>query len=867
MSKTFGLSVVVVALALGLLGWFGILDDMFSGGPNLYVRGVVTEPGLGGLEVVESLVPGLYPADTILAIRTSEGRLHPLRRERDLARALAEVHGGDALRLTVTRGNGGADTLFHVTLPAFEAASWWQRNPVLRLTFNLWIPLISLLAAAMIGLVRPDNPHALRAALLFAFFPALFAGTPAIAAYPLAIAAHLYSGLGAGLAGFFFCSFFLRYPNDPVPGSRRVAFERFAFAVALLLVLERSAFGLTGLASYSACGQLARLPGLPYPDWAIVLGNAILFAGGAYFLVLKRREIDDPAARTRLQLLALGASSLLALFLIASAQIAGITLPLPLVFLLLLATSLFPLSFIYVVVRHRIFGIQLILRRGLQYALISRGFLALLALIVFMALFFGGLPVMKRLVPAAGPETAALVTATLTLVVAYGLRSLHARVMPIIDRSFFREAYDAEKLLLGLHQSIRELAAEPHRLLTHVLERIASTVHPAHLAIYLRPELMASILKEGPSSTRDDELVLAAHMIQQGTLVLPESIEDCLPERQAKRGTFPPAKLSSEPCRTRLFPSGEGLLIPLSAYGDPAGVLVLGERLSGEPYSSRDRELLATTAQQLASALDNARMIGEIAERERVQQQLEIAKDVQARLFPQRFPDVPRLDYTGICLPAQGVGGDYYDFLRLSPHHLGLALGDISGKGISAALLMASLQATLRSQAPHFMGAVGELVTEINRLLEDTTSGRRFATFFYALYDARSGFLTYVNAGHNPPLVLRPRDGQKPTIHRLERQGMAIGLFADRNYGAAHFGLSPGDLLVIYSDGITEAMSDGEPFDEARLIELLGTLHDEPVETIRDAVLSTVAAFSGGTLQQDDQTLIVARYGTPQKDA
>ncbi|MBI4475417.1 MAG: serine/threonine-protein phosphatase [Acidobacteria bacterium] len=173
-------------------------------------------------------------------------------------------------------------------------------------------------------------------------------------------------------------------------------------------------------------------------------------------------------------------------------------------------------------------------------------------------------------------------------------------------------------------------------------------------------------------------------------------------------------------------------------------------------------------------------------------------------MFPQELTPVPGLDYAGACRAALGVGGDYYDFLVLEDGKLGLAIGDVSGKGIPAALLMASLRASLRGQTIQGTSDLAALMSNVNKLVYESSSSNRYATFFYAQYDALSRKLTYVNAGHNPPLLFRSRE-----VTRLEMGGPVVGLLPSFAYSAETIALQPGDILVAFTDGISEAMNGG----------------------------------------------------------
>jgi serine phosphatase RsbU (regulator of sigma subunit) len=239
--------------------------------------------------------------------------------------------------------------------------------------------------------------------------------------------------------------------------------------------------------------------------------------------------------------------------------------------------------------------------------------------------------------------------------------------------------------------------------------------------------------------------------------------------------------------------------------------------------------------------------------------QLEIAAEVQKMLFPRAMPEIPRLEYEGVCRPARSVGGDYYDFLQLRPGRLSLAVGDISGKGISAALLMANLQGLLRSLAPVHQSAVEELASALNGHLCVSSDGSKFATLFCGHFDSETGLLQYVNAGHCPGLVFRAGPAEV-TVERLSPTGTVLGLFEHASFTRATTRLKPRDLLLVYTDGVVEAEAAvDEEYGEHRLVELVRRRHSEGLAEISAAVLDDVAGFVSGRAQQDDLTVVLAR--------
>jgi len=250
------------------------------------------------------------------------------------------------------------------------------------------------------------------------------------------------------------------------------------------------------------------------------------------------------------------------------------------------------------------------------------------------------------------------------------------------------------------------------------------------------------------------------------------------------------------------------------------------------------------------------RFLAEKAEKlRRGEQEIEIAKQVQARLFPQIHPETKTLEYAGLCLQAREVGGDYYDFLDLGQQRLGLVIGDVSGKGIAAALLMANLQANLRSQCAIALNHPELFLRSVNRLFYENTGDSAFASLFFAEYDDQSRRLRYANCGHLSGLVLRP-DGN---YERLNSTATLLGLFRDWECVIAECELTPGDLLALYTDGITEASNDaGEELGEEFLIDRLRQHRELPCLSTVTAISDEVRKFNSHE-QHDDITLIVAK--------
>jgi serine phosphatase RsbU (regulator of sigma subunit) len=239
----------------------------------------------------------------------------------------------------------------------------------------------------------------------------------------------------------------------------------------------------------------------------------------------------------------------------------------------------------------------------------------------------------------------------------------------------------------------------------------------------------------------------------------------------------------------------------------------------------------------------------------RIAHELDIARQVQARLFPQKFPACSTLEYAGICVQARQVGGDYYDFLSLGQKRLGLVIGDIAGKGMAAALLMANLQAHLRSQCAMALDQPEKLLRSVNQVFYENTTDSAYATLFFAEYDDELQRLRYVNCGHLSGLLLR-RDN---SVERLESTCTVLGLFTEWDCSIGECQLFGGDILALYTDGVTESFNEvGEEFGEEGVLSSLNRHHTLPPAEMVQAILADVQHF-GSQEQQDDVTLIVAK--------
>ena len=303
-----------------------------------------------------------------------------------------------------------------------------------------------------------------------------------------------------------------------------------------------------------------------------------------------------------------------------------------------------------------------------------------------------------------------------------------------------------------------------------------------------------------------------------------------------------------------LFPVRSLLCVPLVCKGRMTGLLAVFNKKNGASFTEDDQRLLSIIASESGQVIDNARLAEQEKTLLRVQEELRLAYEIQNNLLPKDPPRLAGYDIAGKSVPAKEVGGDYFDFLAVEENRLAFCLGDVSGKGLPAALLMANLQAAVRSQTMAGT-SLTSCLERANSLLFRNTSPEKFATLFFGCLDAAGHVLHYCNAGHNHPYLI----GEKAEPLRLSAGGLALGCFESFPFEENQVDLNPGDRLVVFSDGISEAMNRAnEEFSEARVCEL-AVAHRGAAAELIETILQSVNAHAGDRPQMDDMTLVVVQ--------
>lgn len=450
-------------------------------------------------------------------------------------------------------------------------------------------------------------------------------------------------------------------------------------------------------------------------------------------------------------------------------------------------------------------------------------------------------------------------------------RFARRRIVPRIEQHFFPKPYEERQVLSGLGQEART-ASSIEQLYLAIACRIAESFEAENVAILVRDKLgdyvcaaSSSPKIEVPKTLRlrrESFIVRRLNHLSTPLIIEPTDIETWNHALVNAPASLRDARAQEH---QNLLLLKAHLLIQIRTRDQMVGILSLGLRRGQFRYGSADRETLTALGEQLALVIENSRLAQRMVIQERLNRELALASEVQRRLLPLHVPESFTAELSGFCEPARGVGGDYYDFISVDKDRIGIAIADVAGKGMPAALLMSTVQATLRSLTARSNGSalsaetsLAQMVSKLNRLIFNSTYGQHYVTFFYADFDQTNRRLTYVNAGHNPPLYLQSNG--KKQFRRLTAGGLIAGAFEDCKYDQETFQMQSNDLLFLYTDGLTEAMNpEGEEFGELRVEEMLTTFAHLPAQEIRNQIVSRVKDWCSGAGLYDDLTFVVLK--------
>ncbi len=509
-----------------------------------------------------------------------------------------------------------------------------------------------------------------------------------------------------------------------------------------------------------------------------------------------------------------------------------------------------PLTFGYAIFRYGLMDVDLLVRRTLTYGALTASLAAIYLLVVSgVGNLLGSLT---------GVRDDHIFDVAALMIIAIAFEPIKERLKGSIDRTFYREQYDYQKALLELSEQLPRLI-DPRQILDALVARLAETVHIDRLAVITNSdggagECAARGIDPADCRFPEGEQTLRAllqrarrpldlHAVQEGW----ESLELDTEERQ------------------RLARAGVVLTVPMFQKDRLVGFINVGPKLSGSLYSQEDLNLLSTVAAQAATAIENARLMKSEREKVRISEELSLAREIQKGLLPKGDPVVRGLDIAGVSLPALSVGGDYYDFIPLAQDRLLVVIGDVSGKGMSAALYMSKIQGMVQLAA-HMYRSPKDMLVHINRRIFEGIDRRSFITMILALFDLKKRQVVLCRAGHTKALV-----GRGAALRPLDASGIALGLergpVFEEQIEEVRVPIRPDSIFVFYTDGVTEVMNEhNAELGERAVLELVRSHRDQSAKAIRETVLARVDAFRGASEPADDITLVVVK-GEPAKKA
>jgi len=488
-------------------------------------------------------------------------------------------------------------------------------------------------------------------------------------------------------------------------------------------------------------------------------------------------------------------------------------------------------SIAWAIIKYKFLDIRFIIRKGLIFSLATA-----ILITLYLLLFAEGKKLMSRFVPVDVP---AIEIISIIFVLLF-FQPILSTLERLIEKFFMKDRLDYRNILQNLSRDILT-TLDPEALKDKITSTLKDTMSLSYAELIMRSVNGHLIL-----NLPDRQVIFSDN--EEWISIL---------KKQTQPTGFDDISIQTHD-ETNLAPLRElnpVLLIPFIHRDKLSGILLLGEKISQTNFSAEEMMILSVLSSQAAIALENAVLYRESLEKQKIEEELELARDIQTNLLPKTPPSSKIFELAGHNIPSKEVGGDYYDFFLLKENSVGIAIGDISGKGVPAALLMSNLQAALRITALEF-SEPHKVLSKVNSHITKTTSAEKFATFFYGIFDPETLIFRYTNAGHNYPVLIK-KTGE---IELLKQGGMIIGVIEDAEYQSANIKLEKGDSLILYTDGVTEAMNPlKDEFGEERLTEILRHSPDLSAPGIINKILEEVSAFTNGNYFSDDLTLVVLK--------
>jgi serine phosphatase RsbU (regulator of sigma subunit) len=496
-------------------------------------------------------------------------------------------------------------------------------------------------------------------------------------------------------------------------------------------------------------------------------------------------------------------------------------------------------SIAYAMVRHKFLDAKLLARRGILYGIASASLVGVYLTVVTR---------LNQVLTQISGVDSRVIEPVFLIVALIVFQPAISWLEEILDRLFLRDPGDYRNVLRNLGREL-QTTIELEDLLTRSIRTVSE-------ALLLRTAYLVA-LPRGDVIVRAGSGTLPA---QEDQALLPELLMRLPVAADSFRLTDEVPGLTAADRAMLIGRLGISVIFPLHSRGETVGALLLGEKLTGTDYTSEDVALLSSLAGQMSISLQNALLLLDRVQVVRIEEELRLARQIQRSFLHSEFPPTPRFDVHALNIPSKEVGGDFYDLVPANDGVFLLAIADVAGKGVPAALLSSMLQASLRTQAGSIV-SVAEILRNINSLVYRATAVHQFATFFIARVENDTLHMTFSNAGHNYPVIIR-RDCE-PVF--LQCGGTVLGIVDGGTYQEERLGLRTGDLVVLHTDGISEAMNrEGELYGDERLYELVQNLpHHLSAREVTDRILAALREFLDGEEARDDMTLMVLRVLEP----
>ncbi|HLE33794.1 MAG TPA: SpoIIE family protein phosphatase [Bacteroidota bacterium] len=650
---------------------------------------------------------------------------------------------------------------------------------------------------------------------------------PAWKFYTLVVSFVLARLFAVPLFLMFFLGFPVRYPL-----LNKIWFKVALYVLSVLLVLPL----LTGLVPLLPQTLVVILVNAPF---GFYFAGLVIFAA-TYFRKLERERRKQ--LRPILNSVFLGIATYVYLFIIQSSnQFLIFTDPLYFVPGVLLAGV--PFAFGYSIFKYRLMDIDLIVKRSLLYGIITAAIAA-----IYLAFVLGVGNLLSALV---GKTENEILNIMAFLVIAFAFDPIKRRVQDGIDRLFYQERLNYQRALLEFSQELpRQMNLD--QILNSMVNRISSTMHVEKIAIVLCDEV------EGCTSVGKNVPYKYCMFGSEPGGFLDQLKRTRAPQNFGLLAEEPDSFRINDRDKSNIIGGGIVLSVPMFLQERLIGAIMVGPKMSGKAYSQEDIDLLSTVGSQAAVAIENARLHRAEIERQKIEEELALARKIQEGLLPKQNPVVEGLDVAGIAIPAQVVGGDYFDFIEVSPTKLLVVVADVSGKGMSAALYMSKIQGMVQLAA-HMYKSPTEMLTHVNRRIYDGIERKSFITMILALFDMEKKEVTICRAGHNKALI-----GTNGKLEYLDAEGIGLGLergpVFESTLKAVHKPLHPGSVFFFYTDGLTEAMNTQQvQLGEEAVLSLVQSKRHLSAVELQQSITTAVEEFVGEAERHDDLTMVVVK--------